>query len=86
MTCTLIGFKTLDFDDDKGNNVKGINIYIAYPDNTVTGNIAERKFISDAVLKTCDLTADDLPELVGCALGVEFGRHDKIINLYLPEG
>ena len=85
MTCTLIGFKTLDFVDDKGNNIKGINIYIAYPDNTVIGNMCEKKFIADAVLQNCDLKTDDLPELVGCALGVEFGRHDKILNLYLPE-
>ena len=45
MKVNLIGLRALDFENDKGDQVQGIKLFIAYPDDNVYGNCTESRFI-----------------------------------------
>ena len=81
MKCNLVGFKTLDFTDNAGKEVKGIKLFLAYPDTDVTGNATEDVFIRQNLFDTFGLSLDDLSGLVDTVINIEYGRKGKILGL-----
>lgn len=52
MVGTLIGFKKVDFKDDKGNPISGTRIYIEYEDSLISGKGCDSKYFpSDTDVK-----------------------------------
>lgn len=47
MIGTLIGFKKIEFEDDKGNAVRGLRIYVEYDDDSTVGLACDTKYFSD---------------------------------------
>lgn len=83
MKCTLIGFKTVDFTNTDGNRVEGINLFLAYPDSNVVGQVAEKKFVSSEIFDNFGVTADELENSVGCVINAEYGPKSKLVGLSL---
>lgn len=81
MKVTLMGFKSVDFLNDRSERVQGITLFIAYPDENVVGLAAEKKFIAQAVWDGFKISAEQLADSIDTAVDVEFGRKDKIVGL-----
>jgi len=45
MKAKLLGTRQLDFTSKDGNHIKGINLYIAFPEDGVTGHATDKIFI-----------------------------------------
>lgn len=81
MKVTLLGFKSVDFPNDRGERVQGITLFIAYPDENVVGVATEKKFIGQTVFDGFGISAEQLADSIDMAIDVEFGRKDKIVGL-----
>lgn len=69
MIVTLMGWKHLDFSNDRGEQIKGTQTYVAFQEDGVTGQQTEKLFLKDSM---------ELPELTpGMALDVSFNRKGK---------
>lgn len=65
----LLGYKHLDFNNDKGEEIKGTQIYGSFPEDGVTGAMVGKYFLRDDF---------DLPELTpGMTLEVTYNRKGK---------
>ena len=52
MVGTLIGFKCVNFEDDKGNKISGTRIYVEYEDSQISGMGCDSKYFpSDTTVK-----------------------------------
>lgn len=66
----LVGFRKLDFLDDKGTPVKGTQLFTTYPEDGVTGEMCGKTFIREGM---------ELPPLsVGMVLDITFNRKGKV--------
>lgn len=81
MKVTLLGFKSVDFKNNDGERVQGMNIFIAYPDENVVGVAAEKKFIGQPVFDGFGISPEKLADSIDTVVDVEFGRKDKIVGL-----
>ena len=73
MLVRLVGYKNLDFTDDKGNPVKGTQLFANFPEDDVVGFATDKFFIKPHI---------QLPELTpGNDYDVEFGRKNKILGV-----
>lgn len=69
MLLYLLGYKFLDFTNDHGEVVKGLQAFTAFQEDGVTGQRTDKLFFKDGF---------DLPELTpGMALEVTFNRKGK---------
>lgn len=69
MRVTLIGARELDFKSGEGTDVKGIQLYISFPDESVVGEMTDKLFLRDGfALPACK---------PGDALEVTFNRKGK---------
>lgn len=74
----LYGYKRLDFTDDKGNPVKGTQLFTGYKEDGVTGEACGKLFIRDGI---------ELPALtVGMTLDIEFNRKGKVVAVKAASG
>jgi len=71
---TLLGYKAIDFVDDKGNPVKGIQLYTAYGDDGVTGKACGKLFIRAGTITLPSLT-------VGMDLKIAYNRKGKVTSV-----
>lgn len=78
MKVKLIGFKRMDFKAQDGGNIKGINLYISYPDvaNETTGQMCDKVFI-----KNEDIIAIKLNDFISKDISVEFGMKGKVFSV-----
>lgn len=60
MEYLFVGYQELDFSDDDGNKIEGVNIFIVGHDESVTGRKAIKKFISPAFRDRLKLDFDNL--------------------------
>lgn len=81
MKVTLIGFKSIVFDDDNGKKVEGINLFIGYPDVNTVGIAAERQFIYKEVFDGFGVSPELLKKYVGKEINIEYNRRGKIGSL-----
>lgn len=69
MLAYLLGYRPLDFTNDRGELVKGTQAFIASQEDGVIGQRADKLFLKDGM---------ELPELVpGMALDVVYNRKGK---------
>ena len=83
MKVTLVGFKSVDFKDDNGDRVKGIKLFIAYPDDNTVGLASDGKFIRDNVFAGFGITPQQLADSVDCIIDIEFGMKNKVVGISL---
>ncbi len=74
---TLVGFRELDFIDDKGNPVKGTQLYTTYSEDGVTGKMCGKLFIHAGTIALPPLT-------VGMALDITYTRKGKVKAIAIP--
>lgn len=66
----LLGFRHLDFSTEDGSAVKGVQIFVAFEEDGVTGRMAEKFFIRDGL---------ELPTLTpGMSMDIRFTRKGKV--------
>lgn len=72
----VVGYRSVDFTDKTGKHVSGISLYVTHPETGVTGEIAEKLFLSADKLEALHYTP-----VVGETIGVTWGRNNKIIGV-----
>lgn len=83
MKVNLIGLRNVDFENDKGEQVQGIKLFIAYPDDNVYGNCAENRFITADRFEKFDFELKDLIEKIGEVIDIEINPKNKIVGITL---
>lgn len=69
MIVTLVGWKHLDFPNDRGEQVKGTQAFVSFPEDGVTGQRTDKLFFKDGF---------ELPALEpGMTLEIAFNRKGK---------
>lgn len=81
MNCTLLGFKSVDFENNDGERIEGVKIFYAYPDDDTVGSVAESKFVKPAVFNNFSVTATALADSIGECLDFEFDGKGKLVGL-----
>ena len=81
MKVTLLGFKSVDFTDDNGARVEGINLYIGYPDSNTVGKAAERQFIYKEVFDGFGVSPELLAKYINKEINIEYNRRGKVGGL-----
>ena len=71
MRVTLQGFRALDFKSDNGDQVKGTQLFVSFPNDEVTGNMTEKLFIRPETQLPEKLKAGDV-------LDVTFNMRGKV--------
>jgi len=72
---TVVGFRQVDFSDN-GKHITGISLFVTHPDVGVTGELAEKLFIS-----TDRLDMLGYSPVIGSKILVTWGRHNRIIGI-----
>ncbi|WP_312502928.1 hypothetical protein [Lacrimispora sp.] len=70
MKATVLGFAKLDFKTPEGTHIQGLNLYLAYSEKNITGEKANRFFISPEIA---------IPDLkIGESVNVFFSPRGKV--------
>lgn len=72
MKVSLVGVQDMNFTSRDGNEINGVKVFIAYPDENTYGNVAESKFIQRNVFESFKLPVEKLIEKIGEVVNVEF--------------
>lgn len=84
MLVKLLGLRPVEFEDEKtGNMIEGVSLYIAYPDEDVYGEIADKKFINKDTLTRLNLRDDQLIEAVGSEIDLTLNPRGKLSGIKL---
>lgn len=67
----VVGTREVDFKDKDGNAIKGVNVYVEYSYDKVTGVVAEKIFLSAAKLGSYS------PK-VGDDISVVYNKYGKV--------
>lgn len=90
MTVNLLGVQVLDFKNESGQSVKGVNIHFAYDPNSdyIFGQTVCTKFLTDSFLGKIGITSTDLISYVGKEIGIDCDLNKHIVDIYPvdPEG
>ena len=81
MQATLVGIKTMDFKPKDGDQIKGTQLFITFPEEGTKGLVAEKLFFRhDAEVQP--------PEGIkpGDFLDVTYGRKNKILAVAKLDG
>lgn len=72
----VVGFRDVDFTDDKGKRISGVSLYVIHPEDGVTGQMAEKIFLnSDTLYKL------NFAPVVGETVGIQYGRRNRILAI-----
>ncbi len=83
MKCTLLGFKSLNFDNKDGDKVEGIKLFLAYVDENTVGCECDAKFVNKNVFDTFNVSLEALADSVNSVIDVEFNMKNKVVGLTL---
>ncbi len=83
MNCTLLGFKSVNFENSDGEKIEGLKIFYAYPDDDVCGNVADSSFVRPNIFNNFGLTLEQLADNIDCVADMEFDRKGKLVGLSL---
>lgn len=81
MKVELIGVRSIDFTTKEGNDISGIKLFVAYPEEDVYGNAAESRFISDRVFESFGVPIKDLISCIGGKIDMEINPKGKICGI-----
>lgn len=42
----VLGVRVLNFTDEKGNQIQGVNVYVSFPEDNVQGEMTDKLFLS----------------------------------------
>lgn len=80
-TVTLVGLQPLDFDTEDGSRIKGINLYLNYPDENVYGKKADKKFISHVTCSNLGIDCESLLDHIDQEIELETNLKGKVIGI-----
>ena len=83
MKVSLVGVHDMNFTSRDGNEINGVKVFIAYPDENTYGNVAESKFIQRNVYDSFKLPVEKLIAKIGEVVNVEFDPKKKIVGITL---
>lgn len=83
MKVSLVGVQDMNFTSRDGNEINGVKVFIAYPDENTYGNVVESKFIQRNVYDSFKVSVDKLIEKIGEVVNVEFDPKKKIVGITL---
>lgn len=75
------GIQRLHFTNKQGDEIKGYNLHIAYPDENVVGRITDKKFINDEAFNNLGFSLDKLSALVQKDVELETNIKGKVIAI-----
>ena len=82
MEVKILGFKSYDFKNDAGERIQGVSVYVCYPEDGVTGEMATKISISSPELwkqlRDCVGGASFLP---GSSVLMHFSNKGKLVNI-----
>ena len=79
MQVNLVGFRALDFKSDSGDQIKGTQLFVSFPDSETTGNMTERLFIRSETQLPQNLKPGD-------TLEVSFNMRGKVEAVAKSDG
>ena len=79
MQVSLVGFRALDFKSDSGDQVKGTQLFVSFPDSETTGSMTEKLFIRSGAQLPQNLKPGDL-------LDVTFNMRGKVETVAKSDG
>lgn len=69
----VLGVKDVNFKDEKGKSIQGVNVFVAYPEDGVDGLMTEKIFLS---LEKFDTVCENIKP--GMELEVVYNRFGKV--------
>ena len=81
MKVNLIGLRKLDFENEKGDQVQGIKLFFAYPEENVYGNTADSRFISAELIEKLGVPVQDLIDHIDQVIDIEISPKNKIVGI-----
>lgn len=82
MEVKILGFKAYDFQNNQGERVQGVSVYVTYPEDGTTGEVATKISISNPELwqqlKDCVGGASFLP---GAVVQMHFSNKGKLVKV-----
>lgn len=77
----LVGVQPLDFPNNKGEQIKGINLHINCEDDDVYGQRADTKFLSDILCKNKGITIDTLLPYLDSDIEIDVNLKGKVTGI-----
>ena len=81
MNVTLIGVQDMNFTSRDGNEINGVKVFFAYPDENTYGNCTSDKFIARNVYDSFNVPVDKLVSKIGEVINVELNLKKKIVAI-----
>lgn len=85
MKVSLIGVRSINFTTDEGNEISGIKLFIAYPEDNVYGKITDSRFITDNVFSNLGVPVDTLLNSIGSEIDIEINPKGKVVGISCQE-
>lgn len=85
MKVSLIGVRSINFTTDEGNEISGIKLFIAYPEDNVYGKICDSRFITANVFTNLGVPVDTLLNSIGSEIDIEINPKGKIVGISCQE-
>lgn len=74
MNAKILGYKPVSFQANSGETIKGISLYLSFPDEQVIGEMAERYFLRNVSNLSKELK-------IGDKIDVTYDRKGKIESI-----
>lgn len=82
MQVKLLGVRPVKFtNEDTGELVEGISMYIAYPDSDVYGVVADKKFVSSEALERLNVSTDELIKAIDSDVDIMLNPRGKLSGI-----
>lgn len=75
MQATLLGVMDVNFTNNSGDTIHGMNIFVAFDDDNVQGKRCEKFFLKDGIRLPKDIKLND-------AINVVFNHKGKVEMVY----
>ena len=77
----LVGIQPLDFPNNKGEQIKGINLHVNFEDDNVYGHKADTKFLSDILCNNKGITIETLLPYLDTDIDIEVNLKGKVTGI-----
>lgn len=82
---TLLGVQELDFQANDGKDIKGIKLHVCFPDEFVSGQKVDTKFISDSSCRHLHISSAELDGFIGKQIEISTNFNGKLLGISLSE-
>lgn len=63
MQMYLCGYRFLDFESQDGKKIQGIQLFVSYPTDSVTGEMVDRVFVRQGIEFPSEMTPGDVLDI-----------------------